>query len=216
MKRAKVKYCGMKSKESAAYAIQLGVDYLGFVVDFNKSPRSISINNFLELVKWLKQNKKGKYKIVAVTIDMPLKNIGEIVKSGVVDVIQLHGNEKMEEIKKIRGIEVWKAMHHESEKEILKVARFVDRVLLDSGNAVEKANGSSGEFDGCDIYNKLKKSKVSVVVSGGINNSNVTKYLKKLKPEIIDVSRGIEIAPGRKSKRKMKEFMETVNDYYQA
>lgn len=216
MKRAKVKYCGMKSKESAAYAIQLGVDYLGFVVDFNKSPRSLSMSQFLRLAQWLKQNKKGKYKIAAVTVDMPLKNIEKIVKSGVVDVIQLHGNEKIEEIKKIRGIEVWKVMHNESEREIIKMSKLVDRVLLDSGNAVEKANGSSGEFGGYHIYKKLKKSKVDAVISGGINNNNVTTYLDKLKPEIIDVSRGIEIAPGRKSKRKMKEFMETVNDYYQA
>lgn len=211
MKRAKIKFCGMRSKESLAYVISLGVDYLGFVVDYEKSPRNLTLDKFIELAKWLKENKKRNYKIVAVTVDMPLSKIDKLIDSRVVDVIQLHGNEGIDVINKIKGIEIWKAWNKKSTGNILEAAKHVDKILLDSGDATAKAKGSSGEFDAFDIYNKLKKEKKSVVISGGIDKDNVQFYLNKLKPEIIDVSRGIETAPGKKSKEKMKQFMKILN-----
>jgi phosphoribosylanthranilate isomerase len=214
MKRVKMKFCGMKTKDSLVYAIDLGVDYLGFVVDYTKSPRSVSIGQFLKTAEWLKSNKKGKYKIVAVIVDMPVKKIQQIIDSDFVDVIQLHGNEKVEVIKKIKGIEIWKAWNNKSKGDVLKMSKHVDRILLDSGNATEKALSRSGEFDGFDLYKKLATKKVGLVLSGGIDAKNVSMYLYKLKPEIIDVSRGIETLPGKKSKKKMMEFVETVNDQY--
>src|SRR6185312_7893340 len=114
MKRCAIKFCGMKSKGALAYAIDLGVDYVGFVVDYPKSPRSNTLKEFLAKAKWLRENKNGKYKIVAVTVDMSLKNIQAIIDSGLADVIQLHGNESAGMIKRIKGIEVWKAWSRKS------------------------------------------------------------------------------------------------------
>jgi len=204
----------MRTKDSLLYAIDLGVDYLGFVVDYPKSPRSISIGQFLKTAEWLKSNKKGKYKIVAVTVDMPVKKIQQIIESDFVDVIQLHGNESVELIKKIKGIEVWKAWNNKSKGDVLEMSKYVDRILLDSGNANEKALNISGEFDGFILYNKLKAKRAGLILSGGIDAKNVSRYLDELKPEIIDISRGIETLPGKKSKKKMKDFIETVNDHY--
>jgi phosphoribosylanthranilate isomerase len=214
MKTVKIKFCGMRTKNSLVYAIDLGVDYLGFVVDYPKSPRSISIGQFLKIAEWLKTNKKGKYKIVAVTVDMSVKKIQQIANCGFVDVIQLHGNEEVEVIKKIKGLEIWKAWNNKSKGDVLEMNKYADRILLDSGNATEKALNSSGEFDGFDLYKELAAKKVELVLSGGIDAKNASMYLDKLKPEIIDVSRGIETLPGKKSKKKMKEFIETVNDHY--
>ncbi len=206
----------MRSKEALSYAVDLGVDYLGFVVDYPKSPRSNTIKEFLSKAKWLRENKKGKYKIVAVTVDMSLKNIQSIIDSGLADVIQLHGNEQRELIKKIKGIEVWKAWNNKSKGNVLELAKYADKILLDSGNAKEKAENTSGRFDAFDLYKKLRAKGVEVVLSGGIDSENVSTYLDKLKPDIIDVSRGIEAGVGKKRKVKMKEFMKTVNDYYKS
>ncbi len=214
MRRVKIKFCGMRTKKSISYAIDLGVDYLGFVVDYNKSPRSVSLVKFLKIATWLKKNKKGKYKIVAVTVDMPIDNIDEIVKSKVVDVLQLHGNENDEVIKQISGIEIWKAWNNKSKGDVFKIAKKVDKILLDSGDAMQKATNKSGEFNAFKLYSDLKKKKIDVVVSGGIDNDNLEMFLDKLKPETIDISRGIETLPGKKSKRKMKKIEKTVNDYY--
>ncbi len=204
----------MRTKEALEYAIDLGVDYLGFVIDFPKSPRSVSLGEFNKTTNWLKKNKKGKYKIVAVTVDMALKNIQSIIDKGFADVIQLHGDEKIESIKKIKGIEIWKAWDKNSKGDVLEMSKVVDRILLDSGNAVEKALNTSGSFDANALYERLNSKKIDIVLSGGIDASNVNGYLEKLSPEIIDVSRGIEASPARKSKKKMKEFMNSVNEYY--
>jgi len=216
MSKVKIKFCGMRTEESLVYAIGLGVDYLGFVVDYDKSPRSTSLAKFLETATWLKKNKKGKYKIVAVTVDMPLDNIERIIKSKVVDVLQLHGNEGEEMLRPINGIEVWKAWNDSSKGDVFKIAKRVDKILLDSGNALQKATNKSGEFNAFNLYKDLKKKKIDVVVSGGIDNSNIAMFLKKLEPEIIDISRGIETLSGKKSKHKMKKIIEAVNDYYKS
>ncbi|HTA82386.1 MAG TPA: phosphoribosylanthranilate isomerase [Bacteroidia bacterium] len=204
----------MRTKEALDYAIDLGVDYLGFVIDFPKSPRSISLNEFHKTAEWLRKNKKGKYKIVAVTVDMPLENIKLLVDKGLADIIQLHGNEKLSDIKKIKGAEIWKAWNKNSKGDVLEMSKVVDRILLDSGNATEKALNTSGEFDAFVLYKQLKAKKVKTVLSGGIDASNVKEYLKKLSPDIIDISRGIETSPGKKSKKKMEEFMNLVNKEY--
>ena len=200
----------MRTKVALTCAIDLGVDYLGFVIDFPKSPRSISLSEFHKTAEWLRKNKKGKYKIVAVTVDMPMKHIELVVDKGLADIIQLHGNEKLSNIKKIKGIEIWKAWNKNSKGDVLGMSKAVDKILLDSGNATEKALNTSGEFDAFALYEKLKAKKVKMVLSGGIDMSNVKSYLVKLSPEVIDVSRGIEISPGKKSKKKMKEFMNSV------
>jgi len=201
----------MRTKEALEYAIDIGVDYLGFVIDFPKSPRSISLSEFHKTAEWLRKNKKGKYKIVAVTVDMPLENIKLLVDKGLADIVQLHGNEKLSNIKKIKGIEIWKAWNKNSKGDVLEMNKAVDRILLDSGSATEKALNTSGEFDAFALYKKLKGKKVKAVLSGGIDASNVKDYLEKLSPEIIDISRGIETSPRKKSKKKMKEFMNLVN-----
>jgi len=206
----------MRTKESLAYAIDLGVDYVGFIVDYPKSKRSIPLSKFLQTVEWLKKNKKGTYKIVAVTVDMPLQNIQLIAGSNYVDVVQLHGNETAGFASKIKGVEVWKAWNNKSKGDIIKMSKHVNRMLLDSGDAEAKAKNNSGEFDAFSLYKKLENKKVKVVLSGGIDVKNVAGYLKKLNPDIIDISRGIETAPGKKSKMKMKKFIKTVNDYYSA
>jgi phosphoribosylanthranilate isomerase len=213
-KRVQVKFCGMRSKAALNYAIELGVDYVGFVVDFPKSLRSITLKQFMDLAKWLKETKKDNFRIVAVTIDMPLSKIQTIVDSGLVDVIQLHGTESIDAVKKIKGVELWKAWNDKAKGDVLEMAKHVDRILLDSGNAMEKALNKSGKFDSYALYQKLNDKKVNDVMSGGIDSGNVKDYLLKLKPDIIDVSRGIEAGAGKKSKKKMKEFMKSVNSYY--
>jgi phosphoribosylanthranilate isomerase len=214
MKRVKIKFCGMRTRDSLIYAIDIGVDYLGCIVDYPKSPRSISLKQFLKTAEWLKKDKKGEYKIVAVTVDMPIASIQEIINSGFVDVIQLHGNESINMVKRIKEVEIWKAWSDKSKGDVFEMGKLVDRILLDSGNALEKATNKSGKFDGFTLYKKLVTKKVSLVLSGGIDSGNVRDYLNKLKPEIIDISRGIETLPGKKSKKKMKELIEIVNDYY--
>jgi phosphoribosylanthranilate isomerase len=114
-------------------------------------------------------------------------------------------------------METWKAIsqkHKKSNEEILTLAKSVDRVVLDSGNATEKAFNTSGAFNDLELYNLLVNEGVNVVLSGGINAGNVKEYLEKYEPSVIDISRGIESEPGVKSKPKMQELIDAVSQFY--
>lgn len=208
----------MRDNPTLAYAVDLRVNYIGFVVDFPKSPRSISISEFHRKVKWLRNTNDGNYKVVAVTVDMPLDNLEFIIENGMADVIQLHGNEHISVCRLVgQQIETWKAINTKTTKgidEVSAIAKSVDKIVLDSGSALEKAKNTSGAFDNTELYNALAKERVKIVLSGGLDAGNIHHYLETLNPGIIDVSRGIESEPGVKSKQKMREFMEAVNRHY--
>jgi len=217
-RRCQVKFCGMKDNPTIAFAVDIKADYIGFVVDFPKSPRSISRDELLKKAKWMRNNHDGNYKIVAVTVDMPLENIEYIIDSGLIDVVQLHGNEHISICRLVReGIETWKAVDSKkplSEEEIITLAKSVDKIVLDSGSAIEKARNTSGAFDNITLYNAFIKQGADVVLSGGLDIGNIEHYLEELDPGIIDISRGVESAPGVKAKQKMMEFMDKVNRFY--
>jgi phosphoribosylanthranilate isomerase len=217
-KKCKIKFCGMKDNNALGFAVSLGVNYLGFIVDFPKSPRNISIDEFNKKIKWLRKTHQGNYKVVAVTVDMPLNKLEYLMEEGMADIMQLHGNEHFSICRQVKSqMETWKAIsqkHKKSNEEILTLAKSVDRVVLDSGNAVEKAFNTSGAFNDMELYNLLVNEGINVVLSGGINAGNVKEYLEKYEPSVIDISRGIESEPGVKSKPKMQELIDAVNQFY--
>ncbi|NNM94435.1 MAG: phosphoribosylanthranilate isomerase [Bacteroidia bacterium] len=210
-----VKFCGMKDEDTMSYALELGVQYLGFIIDYPKSPRSLTIDEFCKKSEWLRKNNKGNYKVVAVSVDMDIANMERIIKEGAANVVQLHGSEDLNLSRRLKGrIETWKAVTRPdklSSEEYRTLAASADKVLLDSGNAAEKASGTSGAFDCYQLYAEMRKEGIPVILSGGIDVGNVQSYISAYQPEIIDVSRGIETSPGIKSRQKMKEFMETLN-----
>lgn len=208
----------MKDNNPLIFAVDLGVNYLGFIIDFPKSPRSISIDEFHKKIKWLRKNHDRNYKVVAVTVDMPLHKLDMIIEEGMADVIQLHGNEHFSICRQVKSqMETWKAISQKnkgSKEEIINLAKSVNKVVLDSGSAMEKAYNTSGAYTNIELYKMLVKEGIDLVLSGGIDAGNVKEYLKTYNPSIIDVSRGIESEPGIKSKPKMQEFMNAVNSYY--
>jgi len=217
-RRCQVKFCGMRDNPTIAFAVDIKADYIGFIVDFPKSPRNITREELLRKAKWMRNNHDGNYKIVAVTVDMPLENIEFIIDSGLVDVIQLNGNEHISICRLVReGIETWKAVDSKkplSEEEIITLGKSVDKIVLDSGSALEKARNTSPAFSNTDLYNAFIKQNTDVILSGGLDINNIEHYLEELDPFIIDISRGVESAPGMKAKQKMMEFMDKVNRFY--
>lgn len=216
MKNVLIKFCGMRTVEDALYAISLGASYVGFIVDVSGSKRSISKKDFFDSAREIKKSGKAA-KIVAVTADMTKETLQELAASELVDVLQFHGDESPEvcaELKKKK--EVWKAINvsdGDAMEHALSFRECADRILLDTGSAHQKANGTSGAFDAFDIFCVLNAQGIPSVLSGGLDAQNITGYLERLHPEIVDVSRGIENAPGEKSREKMEEFMEKVRGF---
>ncbi len=91
MTRPWIKICGITQNKDADYAAQLGVNALGFVF-YSKSPRSISSKVLPKII----ENLKGSVSIVALFVDPTKDEVSEVLDSGLIDLIQFHGNESEE------------------------------------------------------------------------------------------------------------------------
>ncbi|MFA6106538.1 MAG: phosphoribosylanthranilate isomerase [Patescibacteria group bacterium] len=238
----KIKFCGITNIEDAKNAINLGADYLGFIIDFPQSPRSITLEQFMALSAKVQncdsgilseanqipnsqpRRQAGKFqipKIVAVTVDMAENKLNKFLDSNLIDILQFHGNETPELCGRFKNrAEVWRLFKispdDNLEKTISDLKRFkgkIDRFLIDSASADDKAKGAAKKFDNFSLFKNFEQAGYPLVLAGGINPDNVKLYIEKLNPEIIDVASGIEDRPGKKSLKKMKELIKIVNKY---
>ncbi len=185
----KIKICGLKRDEDIEYANILKPDFIGFV--FAKSKRRITLKKAMKLKSQLNQD----ILTIGVFQNQPIDFIVEACNSGIIDIIQLHGDEDDNYIKELK---------ERVENEIISVYRtskYAEYVMYDGKNP------GSGITT---IYRNTSKSK-PVFLAGGININNVDEYLK-MKPYAIDISTGVE-TDGIKDFNKMKEIIQRVRNY---
>lgn len=208
----KIKFCGITNLPDAAYAIELGVNYLGFIVDVKTSKRAINITDFVRIIKELKKNKVlNVTKVVLVLKDPSINQIKSYLEySKYFDVIQLHGKEAIDFCKLVKTIsdkELWKAFrvsnksNDEDKKIIENYLSSVDMIILD-----KKIN--EDQFSAIELFKSFGKQ---AVLAGGINSENIVYFTDLLNPSIVDLSSGIEETPKKKSRFKMKQFIEVTN-----
>ena len=194
----KIKLCGLSRACDIAAANELRPEYIGFVFA-SKSKRYVSPEQAAELKRILHSDIKA----VGVLINESLQNVAELLKNGVIDVAQLHGNEDDEYIKELRTLTdkpIIKAFRVECERDIREAnASSADYVLLDSGA------GTGTVFD----WNLLSHMQRPYFLAGGLDTENVSEAIKVLKPFAVDVSSGIE-TDGVKDKTKMAAFVAAV------
>ena len=202
-----IKVCGLRRNQDIEYANILKPDYIGFI--FAKSKRQITTNEAIDLKKLLDKN----IKTVGIFVNEDLENILDIAESVGLDVVQLHGDEEnmyIDELRKGMGLrkinpEIWKAIRvkNKDSLELLEQIK-VDGILLDTYS--KEAYGGLGETFDWSIVSGLKLDK-KIILAGGLDKENVESAKKIVKPDIIDVSSGIE-TDGFKDYEKMKSFIE--------
>ena len=212
----KIKICGLKRIEDMDYVNQYMPDWIGFV--FAGTKRKIDFGT----AKVLKQRLNPKIKTVGVFVNEEVSFIANLVTEGILDMIQLHGDEDEEYIMKLRKslmrhdkteIPIIKAIRVQSREQILEAEKLsVDYLLLDAFK--EDEYGGSGRVFDHKLIPKLQKS---FILAGGITEKNVICILEELKkqdkiPYCIDVSSSVE-ANGCKDKMKIKKIVEIVRDW---
>ena len=194
----KIKLCGLFRACDIEAANELRPEYIGFVFA-QKSRRYVSAEKAAKLKRLLHTDIKA----VGVFENESLQNVADMLKNGVIDLAQLHGNEDDEYIKKLRTLAdkpIIKAFRIKYEQDITKAnASTADYVLLDSGA------GTGTVFD----WNLIAKIDRPYFLAGGLDTENVSEAVKKLKPFAVDVSSGIE-TNGLKDKTKMAAFVAAV------
>jgi phosphoribosylanthranilate isomerase len=208
-----VKICGLSTPESIDVAIEAGADLVGLVF-FPRSPRNVS----LQQAKLLAERARGRAKIVALIVDADdtaLQEINEVVAP---DLFQAHGSEtphRVLEIADLTAKPVIKAIKVGDVTDIAKAIDYAGKaslILYDAKapetlvNALPGGNGIA--FD----WNLLGNSPQSegFILSGGLNPDNVARAIRVTGAAIVDVSSGVESAPGKKDLALIRKFIEAA------
>jgi phosphoribosylanthranilate isomerase len=206
-----IKICGLTTADAVDKAVARGASHIGFIF-FPKSPRNIEP----DIAGTLADRVRGRVKIVAVTVDADTDDIDEIIALLKPDVLQLHGHETPERIlqlKTLYGLPVIKAFSLKAEADLDRIDSYIgaaDSFLFDA-KAPEGAplpGGNGVAFD-WRILRKLDAG-VDYMLSGGLNRENVAAALQETGARALDVSSGVERAPGVKDLELIDAFFDAV------
>ena len=203
-----VKICGLSTRETLDVALQAGADMVGFVF-FPASPRHLG----LETARDLGRQAKGRAVKVALTVDADDTTLANIVEALQPDILQLHGREtvaRLRDIKQTFGLQVMKAIAVETPADLASLpgyAAVADRVLFDARAPKEatRPGGLGAVFD-WHVLESLDL-KLPFMVSGGLNAENVAEAVRVTRAGGVDVSSGVERAPGVKDSEMIRAFI---------
>ncbi|MGR8947512.1 MAG: phosphoribosylanthranilate isomerase [Gammaproteobacteria bacterium] len=201
--RTRVKYCGITRLRDAQIAVSLGVDALGFIF-YSKSPRNVAAECAAEIIAQLPPFVTA----VGLVVDMPAIDVNELVTRTNIDLVQCHGDETVSECESLNRPYL-KAIRVASNSDVSALAAQYPSargILLDA--YVRGTPGGSGRrFD----WRKAQGvDPDSLVIAGGLDADNVGDVIEQLRPYGVDVSSGIESAPGIKDEQKMIDFIQKV------
>jgi phosphoribosylanthranilate isomerase len=202
-----VKICGLSTPASVDTAIEAGADMVGFVF-FAKSPRNVS----LAAATALAARARGRAGIVALTVDADDAALSDIVSSLRPDLLQLHGRESPERLAQLRkrfGVKLMKAIGVAARGDLASAKAYADadRLLLDAKPPADAAlpGGNGLPFD----WGMLEgfAATAPIMLSGGLDAENVGEAIRVARPAGVDVSSGVESAPGLKDEAKIAAFI---------
>ncbi|MBE7733465.1 phosphoribosylanthranilate isomerase [Devosia faecipullorum] len=202
-----IKICGIKTYDLLDTVIAAGADMVGFM-HFQRSPRHVSIEDLGGLISAA----RGRIESCVVLVNPDNSCVAEVAALGP-DWIQLHGPETPHRVEAIRaeaGVEILKALPIGSAEDVAQVGTFAavaDRVLLDAKppKGADRPGGLGASFD----WNLLESldPALSFMLSGGLTPDNVAEAIGKVKPFGVDVSSGVETAPGVKNSKLIEAFI---------
>jgi phosphoribosylanthranilate isomerase len=208
-----IKICGLSTPDTLSAALDGGATHLGFIF-FAKSPRNLMPAE----AGRLRQAAQGRAQAVAVTVDADDALLDAIVAEMAPDMLQLHGKEtpaRVAEVKARHGLPVMKAFSVADKADLEKIAPFravADRFLFDAKppKGAELPGGNGVSFD-WTVLAGLDPS-VDYMLSGGLTPGNVAEALRLVSPPGLDVSSGVESAPGVKDVGLIADFFRAVRD----
>jgi phosphoribosylanthranilate isomerase len=203
-----IKICGLSSAETLDVALEEGADAVGFVF-FPPSPRHLGY----DAARSLAARVKGRAEKVALTVDADDATFAAIVAALRPDLLQLHGKEpsvRVATIKQRFGLPVMKAIPVETRADLAAIAPYVgvaDRLLFDARAPREATRpGGLGKSFDWRLLEHLDPG-IPFMLSGGLDAGNVAEALRVTRAPAVDVSSGVERAPGEKDPDKIRAFV---------
>jgi phosphoribosylanthranilate isomerase len=203
-----VKICGLKSPEALDVALDSGANLVGFVF-FPPSPRNLDY----EAARTLGQRVRGRAGKVALTVDASDEMLAEIIAALRPDMLQLHGTETPERVAAVRarfGLPVMKVLPVGEAADLSPIPLYVkvaDRLVFDARPPLDatRPGGLGKPFDWHLLQNI--DNNIPFMLSGGLDAGNVAEALSITRAPAVDVSSGVERAPGEKDLDKIRDFV---------
>jgi phosphoribosylanthranilate isomerase len=218
-KDVKIKICGVTSVEDAQLVAQAGADYIG-VNHVNASPRRLSLEKARQI------SEQSTLPVVSLFFNWEAEQIQEAIATLHPHAIQLVGQETpslIETLKRTTDCEVWKSVHlPPQEMGEVNITEYQDMVnsLVDAGiDAIiidtvvgstreDRRYGGTGQVSNWAVASKLVETiPVRCFLAGGIKPENVRQAIEQVNPYGVDISSGVESAPGKKDPEKLNQLV---------
>ena len=195
----KVKICGITNLDDALAAVDAGADALGFVF-YEKSPRNVNPMQASAIIAKL----PPFVQTVGLFVNEEAEQVNWTADFCGLDLIQLHGDEEPDYCPEIRR-RVIKAFRVKDAASLASLRRYsVAGILLDAWSPA--APGGTGETFNWDLA-KVAAECGRLILAGGLTPDNVRRAVEQVRPYAVDVSSGVEAAPGKKDHNKVREFI---------
>lgn len=224
----KVKICGITNIEDALNAVAAGADALGFVF-CPSSPRHVPIEKAREIIALLPSSLAK----VAVLVNPTAEFVMQLIQDVGVNTIQFHGEESAEWIQSLvlpsvacgehaplippedaagrRLVHRIKAMRIRNQASLTGLIQYdTEAWLLDT--YVAGQIGGTGMTFNWELARAAREFNRPIILAGGLTPENVAQAVKQVKPHAVDVSSGVESAPGRKDQDKVRAFIAAAKE----
>jgi len=198
--RVRVKICGITSAADALAAVEAGADAIGLML-FEGSPRAVDFAHAAQIARELPPFVSR----VGVFVDPKLEFVAEAVRKCLLDTIQLHGSETPEFCEQM-PLGVVKAFRIAGPESLSPIPAYATRAWLLDAFVAGQPGGTGTTFN-WNLAVQVKKLGRPIVLAGGLTPLNVAEAVRQVRPYAVDVSSGVELAPGRKDLQKVRDFI---------
>ncbi len=198
-----IKICGITDLEDALFAVACGVEALGFIF-YNRSPRHITPSDARRIITAL----PPEVAMVGVFVNQKPDEVQQIFDDCGLDYIQLHGDETPAYCRRFPPSLLIKAVSLTGEDELPALASYqVRAMLVDSRDAGRY--GGTGRRANWALARRVKENR-PLILSGGLKAENIAAALAEVSPAAVDINSGVEIAPGRKDRDKVRRVVDII------
>lgn len=207
----RVKICGITSLPDARVAVEAGADLIGFIF-VPGSPRCVEPEQAARIVDALR-GRGAAPRFVGVFVSEPLKRVRAVMESARLDLAQLHGNEPPQMVQELNR--AYKALRPRDEAEAHSLATEyraavsgnVPAFIVDAFDA--QRYGGTGQRADWDVAAAIAR-EFPILLAGGLSAENVAEAVRAVRPWGVDVSSGVERAPGLKDCHKVRQFIQAA------
>jgi phosphoribosylanthranilate isomerase len=201
----KIKICGITRAADAVAAVEAGANAVGFMF-FEGSRRNVSIDTAKEIIRDLPPFVSK----VGVFVNGTREDVVKTIEKTGIDTLQFHGEEPPEACRGF-GLKTIKAFRVQGKDMLALMPRYdVDAWLLDS--FVAGARGGTGVSFNWDLAVHARSLGTPILLAGGLNPENVKRAIEHVQPYAVDVSSGVESAPGKKDSALIAAFIENARN----